>query len=86
MWPSGILNGAGKASFTHEGMKITYSGYNGDGTNYGYEYITVEGVLTKDLTMKAFGYKAGSAKVEYAWGLADNELNPDLGPLTEDEF
>jgi hypothetical protein len=74
MWPSGILSGPGKQTTTYEGMKITYSGYNGDGTNYGHEYITIEGTVSKDLTMKAFGYKAGSAKVDYAWGLSDTAI------------
>ena len=27
------------------------------------------------LTMKAFGYAAGEAQVDYAWGLTDAELD-----------
>ena len=48
---------------------ITYSGYNGDGTNLGHETITIAGTLTDDLTMKAYGYAAGDAEVSYAWGV-----------------
>jgi hypothetical protein len=76
MWPSGILSGAGKQSTTYGGMTVHYSGYNGDGTNLGHEYIVIEGTLTKDLTMKAFGYKAGDAQVDYFWGLSDEEIAP----------
>jgi uncharacterized protein YkwD len=49
-------------------MKIEWSGYNGDGTGSGHEYIKITGETTKNLTMKAYGYKAGYAKVHYEWG------------------
>jgi len=74
MWPSGILNGAGEQSTTYKGMTIRYSGYNGDGSNLGHEYIMVEGTVSMNLTMKAFGYKAGTAKVDYFWGLDNTEV------------
>ena len=76
MWPSGILNGPDKQHTTYDGMTVIYSGYNGDGTNYGNEYIVIQGALTKDLTMKAYGYKAGDAKVDYFWGLSEAEMAP----------
>ena len=69
-WPDGQLNGPSESSLEHEGVTITYSGYNGDGTNFGYEYITISGTLTSDLTMKAYGYASGTAEVEYAWGVS----------------
>jgi hypothetical protein len=67
---SGLLNGADRDTVTWEGMHITYSGYNGDG-HFGKEYILIEGVVSTDLTMKAYGYAKGTAKVDYAWGLTD---------------
>ena len=67
-WPSGELNGATEESMELGGMKITYSGYNGDGRNLGHEFITIEGTLDRDLTMKAFGYQSGTANVNYSWG------------------
>ena len=68
VWPDGLLNGATKQSTTYEGMKIEWSGYNGDGTGLGNEYIKITGKTTRNLTMKAYGYKAGYAKVHYEWG------------------
>jgi len=76
MWPSGILSGSSKQYTEYEGMTVIYSGYNGDGTNLGHEYIVIQGTLTKDLTMKAYGYKAGDAQVDYFWGLSDEEMAP----------
>ncbi len=67
-WPDGRLNGADRQTLSYNGLTIVYSGYNGDGTNYGNETITISGTLTSDLTMKAFGYAAGDAEVSYAWG------------------
>jgi len=66
-WPNGILHGANKASTTYNGVTIEYSGYNGDGTGKGHEYIKIMGVTQNDFIMKAFGYKAGYAKVDYSW-------------------
>jgi len=66
-WPNGILHGATKASTTYNGVTIEYSGYNGDGTGLGHEYIKINGVTQNDFIMKAFGYKAGYAKVDYSW-------------------
>jgi len=67
-WPDGLLKGASKESTTYEGVKVTWSGYNGDGTGKGNEYIEIEGKTTCDFVMKAFGYQAGTAKVDYSWG------------------
>ena len=68
-WPDGELNGPSEQTLSHNGLTIVYSGYNGDGTNYGHETITISGTLTSDLTMKAYGYAAGDAEVSYAWGV-----------------
>jgi hypothetical protein len=73
-WPDGRINGPGVQNLTHNGMTITWSGYNGDGTNLGNEYIHIQGEVTADLTMKAFGYAEGNAQVDYAWGVPDSEF------------
>ena len=67
-WPNGLLSGSDKQSTTYKGMSIEWSGYNGDGTNLGHEYITITGITSTNLTMKAFGYQAGYATVNYSWG------------------
>jgi len=71
-WPDGMLNGPNKQTIEYKGMKLEWSGYNGDGENLGHEYIKITGETTRNLTMKAYGYKAGYAKVHYEWGSEDN--------------
>ncbi len=71
-WPNGILHGATKESKTYNGVNIEYSGYNGDGTGKGHEYIKIIGTTQNDFIMKAFGYKAGYAKVDYSWAGKSN--------------
>ena len=66
-WPDGTLNGATSESMSHYGMSIEYSGYNGDGTGLGHEYIKITGATSRLLTMKAYGYAAGYATVDYSW-------------------
>ncbi len=67
-WPDGIMNDWFPQSTTYKGMTISWSGWAGDGANYGNEYIRIEGATSVALTMKAFGYAAGTALVEYEWG------------------
>ncbi len=66
-WPDGLLNGGWFDSIPYEGMTIEYSGYNGDGTGLGNEYIRISGLTTRTFTMKAYGYAAGTATVNYSW-------------------
>lgn len=82
MWDNAgtaLLSGESRGSTEYKEMTITYSGYNGDGTNYGHEFITVKGKVSTPLSMKAFGYGAGEAQVDYAWGLTDEELDATGG-------
>lgn len=67
-WPSGILNSSNYQSTNYGGMTIEWSGYNGDGRGLGHEYIRITGEVDRTLTMKAYGYKAGYATVNYYWG------------------
>ena len=74
-WPNGTLSGAGEECTTYEGVEYCYSGYNGDGTGLGNEWIEVRGTTNRPLKMKAFGYAAGDALVEYAWGEQEYKFN-----------
>ena len=67
-WPDGLIKSATKDSRSYDGVKITWSGYDGDGTGKGNEYIEIEGKTQSTTGMKVFGYEAGSAKVNYSWG------------------
>ena len=69
VWPSGKLHGAKSETLEYQGMTITYSGYNGVDGNWGHETITIDGRVSRTLTMKAFGYAPGSATINYEWGV-----------------
>ena len=68
-WHIGALIGDGSsyAKTKYNGLTIEYSGYNGDGTGLGNEYIKITGTTKNRLIMKAFGYKAGTATIKYSW-------------------
>lgn len=44
----------------YDGMSVTYSGFVG-----GSEYISISGKTTTELLLKAYGYEAGKAQVDY---------------------
>lgn len=64
-WPDGRLNGSEKQSLNYGGLIITWSGYNGDGTGLGNEYITMRGRTDRSYLLKVYGYQAGNARVDY---------------------
>lgn len=66
-WPDGLLSGASKQSTQYHGVTVAWSGYNGDGINLGHEYIRLTGTTDRPLLMRAFGYRAGYATVDYSW-------------------
>ena len=76
-WPYGLLNGSTQATKPYKDVPVTYSGYNGVGGEKGHEFIEVNGITPTTMTMKAFGYKAGYATVNYSWtgkvGCTSNE-------------
>ena len=66
----------------YKGMRVGYSGYGGMGGMPGKEWISVEGVSTTNLVMKAFAFEAGLAMVSYHF---DREQSPEclgLQPFT----
>ena len=66
-WPYGLLKQAYLEHKPYEGVEVTYSGYNGVGGQLGHEYIEISGATPVAMTMKAFGYQAGFATVNYSW-------------------
>ena len=82
-WPDGDLNGAGEACTLWEGVNYCYSGYNGDGTNYGHEWIRVDGETNRPLVMTAFGYASGTAAVEYQWQAPDDCVDAGDGAFSQ---
>jgi len=77
-WPYGILNGSGVQSTEYAGMTIEWSGYNGDEKGPGHEYIKISGTLDRTLTMKAYGFQAGYATVNYSWGTEESSSKSDV--------
>ena len=61
-------NDGSKEEAKYKGMVVQYSGYYGVNKNPGKEYIHIIGELTEDLSMKAFAFATGDAKIEYQWG------------------
>ncbi|KJU84672.1 conserved hypothetical protein, secreted [Candidatus Magnetobacterium bavaricum] len=59
--------GAGYSIHTYNGVKIEHSGFNGDGIQYGHEYIRITGVTQNDFDLWVFGYKGGYATVDVLW-------------------
>jgi|GEM_PF-2834075 hypothetical protein len=66
-WPDGLLKEAGPGTATYAGLSVSWSGFEGIGGNPGHEKITLEGVTDQEFVMKAFGYAAGQAQIDYKW-------------------
>ena len=82
-WPDGLLNGESTSSTTYKGVRISWSGYNGDGTNPGHEYIKLEGVTPNGFVMKAYGYAAGQARIDYSWEAKPGCVDSGSGTFTQ---
>merc|ERR1712188_229406 len=66
--PTKCLDTSYKKSVKYAGATIEYSGYNGQNGNLGHEYIKIKGKSAEPLTIQAYAYRAGTAKVDYSWG------------------
>ena len=66
--PKGLISGSGKQNITYHKMNIEWSGYDGINGQKGHEYIKISNKTSEILTMKVFGYQAGTAHVTYSWG------------------
>jgi|GEM_PF-5926692 hypothetical protein len=78
-WPDGQLSGAGAQTLEYGGATISYSGYEGDGQNFGHETISISGVTPEALSMGAYGFVAGDAQVNYSWEAPANCDNSGEG-------
>merc|ERR1712093_429351 len=66
--PTKCLDTSYKKSIKYAGATIEYSGYNGQNGNLGHEYVKIKGKSAEALTIQAYAYRAGTAKVDYSWG------------------
>jgi len=66
-WPNGMLKKPSEETKSYKGVHVTYSGYNGMNDKKGHEFIKVIGTIPTTMRMKAFGYRAGYATVNYSW-------------------
>merc|ERR1711904_502939 len=66
--PTKCLDTSYKKSIEYAGAIIEYSGYIGQNGNLGHEYIKIKGKSAEPLTIQAYAYRAGTAKVDYSWG------------------
>jgi len=68
-WPDGFLNGPTEETKTWHEDEITYSGYNGDGSGEGNEYVTFsdDKASADAYELFAYGYGSGTATVDYSW-------------------
>jgi hypothetical protein len=76
----GSQEGAGYVYY--KGMRVGYSGYGGTGGMPGKEWISVEGVSTTSLVMKAFAFEAGTAAVSYHFDREQSATCLGLQPFT----
>jgi len=64
--PLGNNDGSNEET-VYQDVKYKYSGYYGDGTAHGNEYLELEGVVNRPLLMAVYGYAAGTFDVEYEY-------------------
>eukprot|EP00977_Amphora_coffeiformis_P016329 scaffold5017_cov171-Amphora_coffeaeformis.AAC.18 len=71
---------ASQSGTVYKGDRITYSGYDGDGTNPGNEFIEFSDATNQGYTMNAFGFSSGYAQVTYPWtgqvGCKNESMDP----------
>jgi hypothetical protein len=71
-WAGSIITESSEVTKTWSNNSITYSGYNGDGTGLGNEFLRFNDITRNSFQMYAYGYVAGFATVDYSWtGHAD---------------
>jgi len=66
-YPSGLISSGGPVEEPFGGLSIRYSGYNGDGSGPGNEYLEIDGALEADMTVYLYGYQAGNGVLSYQW-------------------
>lgn len=74
-----LIDSARLASKLYQGMTIEYSGYYGDGTHRGNEYVKITGLTTAPLQMELYGYQAGVAEITYSYDNPQIANSPQSG-------
>jgi hypothetical protein len=77
-WDTGVIQESHETSLMWNNDSITYSGYGGDGTGIGNEYIQFDDSTNNDYRIYVFGYKSGFATVNYTWDDTDDCIGEDL--------
>lgn len=71
-WQSGLISSAMLETSEWQSDSITYSGYNGDGSGLGNEFVRFNDETNNPYTIFAFGYDSGFATVTYNWSGKSN--------------
>ena len=66
-WPSGLLNEAWQTTQNYKEDTITYSGYDGVGSNPGNEFVQFDGFTNRDYLIRVYGFDSGFSQVSYEW-------------------
>ena len=82
-WPNGNLNGASQDCTIYQNVEYCYSGYNGNGTDLGHEWIRINGETNRPLTMSAFGYRPGEAVVNYSFTAPEDCIDAGNGSFAQ---
>ncbi len=82
-YPNGLINSADEITGEYAGVEIRYSGYNGDGTGPGNEFVIMEGTLDRDLDIYVYGYQSGNAFLEYEATVLDPAEDGQMTQLGE---
>lgn len=73
-WQHGVFYKGKQESKAYNGDRITYSGYNGDGTGFGNEFVRFghKRASNNPYTMLVYGYEEGIAQIDYSWAGRDD--------------
>ena len=66
----------------YKAMRVGYSGYGGMDGMPGKEWISIEGVTTTLLTMKAYAFETGTARISYSFARTQTPECLGLKPFT----
>ncbi len=70
------INSPSRGNLDYNNTEYIYSGYSGDGSNYGNEWIIVNGTTNNNLKLEVYGYFSGFLKrnynISYSWEVADS--------------
>jgi hypothetical protein len=85
-WKTGIINESHTTSRTWNNDSITYSGYSGDGSGAGNEYIQFDDSTDSHYNIYAYGYTSGSAIVNFTWNGNDDCIGEVFPPEGKGAF